>query len=373
MDITAIVFAQNVFHRQFGLSAGQGTELVVNFLLHQLDIGVGLLALLAGVAGILGGLRLDLLHGGHLDALGHAVQRNFHIRAAEIVGVLYGLFQILRLDFEPVGILAGGDVKGILEVFPSALDIHGVARVGFVTEGNLVSGHADGNPIRGLIGVAVDGDGLVGQLRPDIVRQIGHRIENLILLEAEAQVLVAVGDAHAAVQGADVRFTGEAEGTRRLGVGEAVVIGVCAQLAAANGVPGGGGQLHYAVNLHRTAGFPGSGDLIRELAVGLRLDCLAEKARGKQVGGGVIGGVLVGQVRHFPDNAAVRILLPTDFGPFLLERGYLRLESRYGVFDHGLGVHAAGQTRDHISGTVNTIAAADAADCHMLFHSFQEF
>ena len=297
-----------------------------------------------------------------LDLLSHAVKGQRKLLAGEVVaqsGVLVaerltGGFQRPAIDIQILLELAGGTADGHA--------VAGTALFGKLDVSLAVHLHVD--LFADLYGGAVaEGHGLLAQLASDGLGQLIGILINIQLAEIDGKgAVAAVFDGQGAGDVAQLLLLGQIHRA----AGKFRLVRRFAAADAGDGVGGRPRQLLDTEDLHIAAGLAAGADHIGVFARGGDLHGLIEKAAGEQVRGGCVGGIFVRKGRHFADDAAVDLLLPLHLGALLLKRGDLGLVAGYRVFDHGLGVHAAGKTADHIPIAVNAAGAAShtADRCH---------
>ena len=209
--------------------------------------------------------------------------------------------------------------------------------------------------------------GLVGMdLRLAVFVQEGHAVVKLHR-QIAGVVGPAVGQGQRSLQAADghhvvqLHHLAGGGGDRVLPEGG----GGGVQGGAAELIDGRRGQLLHPVDAHVAAGFSRGGDHVLVGALGDRFHRLVKEAGGHQVVAGPVRGVLREEGGHLVNHAPVGLLFPLGLRALLGQARDLVFVRGYRVFDHALRIQAAGQAREDISVSIDTLAAAYAADCHM--------
>ena len=312
-------------------------------------------------------------HIGHADLLGGAVEGDAQLLAAAPRAVLaLGAAQVLiggHLLGQITGI-AQHVLRGVLlHLAGGAADLHRIAVAQPVREGDpavLVGRHLDGLVGGGALLEAVLGVGVLdlAQLLIDGVGQLFravaalHLVEVLQLVKVDGEggaVFAAVLEGQGAGHGAHVQILGDV----KLLAGDGGHV-PHASGQAGHGIGGGLGHLLHTVDLDIAGALAAGGDFVLIGAHDGGIHRAAEEALAEQVGFGGVGGVLVVEVHRLVDDAAVGLLLPLNPGALLRQVFNLQLDAGDRVFDHGLGIHAAGQAAEHISVPINAAGVVAA-------------
>ena len=331
----------------------------------------GVLLFVGGVGFVLQQLLRPLHHLGHADPLGGAVEGDAQLLASGPLAVLAaGSAQVFagghllgQVAGDLHNVLAPALARVCLNFAAGAADLHIVAVPQPILEldnAGRVHLHLDGLVRGGGLLEAVLGIG-VGDLAQLLVDGVGqllraagplHLVQVFQLVKADVEggaVGAAVLEGEGAGHGAHVQILGDV----KLLAGDGGHV-PHASGQAGHSIGGGLGHLLHTVDLDIAGGFAAGSDLVLIGAVDSGVHRAVEKAGAEQVGLGGVGGILGVEVHRFVDDAAVSLLLPLNLGALLCQVLDLQLDAGDRVFNHGLGVHAAGQAAEHVPIPIDT-------------------